>query len=104
MSRKKLFCPLLASLVVSALTAGIALGHANGNRKDFEYTIALWGDLPYSDLQAAVGVPNLIADINASDIEFSVHDGDLKVGSGVPGSVTPTTCSDAMYVQALGFL
>src|SRR5437868_7421728 len=68
------------------------------------YTIGLWGDLPYSDIQATQGVPNLIAVMNDSDIEFSVHDGDLKAGSGVEGSSTPSTCSDAMYVQALGYL
>jgi hypothetical protein len=68
------------------------------------YTIALWGDVPYSDTQATTGVPNLIADINDSDIEFSVNDGDLKAGSGTPGSATPTDCGDAMYAQALGYL
>src|SRR5262249_21205276 len=62
-----------------------------------------WGDFPYSDTQAQTGVPNLIADMNSSDIEFSVHDGDLKAGNGIPGSVTPTTCVDALYTQALGF-
>jgi hypothetical protein len=68
------------------------------------YAIGLWGDLPYSDLQAQTGVPNLIADINAQKLAFTVHDGDLKAGSGAPGSKTPTTCSDAMYLQALGYL
>jgi len=68
------------------------------------YAIGLWGDLPYSDLQATTGVPHLIDDMNRQDLEFTVHDGDLKVGSGVPDSITPTTCSDAMYVQALGYL
>ena len=68
------------------------------------YAIGLWGDMPYSDLQATVGVPNVIADMNAQRLAFTVHDGDLKAGGGTPGSVTPTTCSDAMYQQALGFL
>jgi hypothetical protein len=67
------------------------------------YAIGLWGDLPYSDLQAQVGVPNLIADINDQRLAFTIHDGDLKAGNGTPGSVTPTICSDALYVQALGF-
>src|SRR5215510_11650286 len=67
------------------------------------YAIGLWGDLPYNDQQALVGVPNLIADMNAQKLAFTVHDGDLKAGNGIPGSVTPTTCSDALYVQALGF-
>ena len=39
----------------------------------------------------------------ARSLGFTVHDGDLKAGNGTPGSVTPTTCSDALYVQALGF-
>ncbi len=67
------------------------------------YAIGLWGDLPYSDLQAMVGVPNLIADMNAQRLAFTVHDGDLKAGSGTPGSATPTTCEDALYTQALGY-
>jgi hypothetical protein len=55
-------------------------------------------------VQATTGVPNLIADMNNSNLEFTVHDGDLKAGNGTPGSVTPTTCSDALYAQGLGFL
>jgi hypothetical protein len=81
--------------------AGVVLAnHANANDRNFNYTGGLWRDLPYSDLQATTGAPNLIADMNDSDIEFSVHDGDLKAGSGAPGSATSTTCSDAMYLQA----
>ena len=100
-------------LTVAALAAAVApttaaSGAGHDDRDDdhehHAYAIGLWGDLPYSDLQATVGVPNLIADMNRHDLEFTVHDGDLKVGSGVPGSTTPTTCSDAMYLQALGFL
>src|SRR5215467_14652741 len=60
------------------------------------YSIGLWGDLPYSDLQAQVGVPNLIADMNAQRLAFTVHDGDLKAGNGTVGSMTPTTCVDAL--------
>jgi hypothetical protein len=67
------------------------------------YAIGLWGDLPYSDVQAQVGVPKLIADMNSQELAFTVHDGDLKAGNGTPGSVTPTICSDALYIQALGF-
>ena len=73
------------------------------HEKSEPYAIGLWGDLPYSDVQALVGVPNLIADMNRQELAFTVHDGDLKAGNGKPGSVTPTTCSDALYVQALGF-
>ena len=101
---RKLFWPLLASVVAAGVTASLALG-SDGDRDNerFAYAIGLWGDLPYSDLQATTGVPNLIADMNASDLAFSVHDGDLKAGNGTPGSTTPTTCSDALYVQGLKY-
>jgi hypothetical protein len=59
--------------------------------------------MPYSDLQALVGVPNLIADMNEQDLAFTVHDGDLKAGNGTPGSATPTTCTDGLYEEALRF-
>ena len=103
MRRKKWLAVALAAVAVLA-TAGIAVsGNGSTNNKTFEFTVGLWGDLPYSDVQAQVGVPNLIADMNNSDISFSIHDGDLKAGSGTAGSATPTTCSDALYTQALGY-
>jgi hypothetical protein len=97
---------LAGVLVMSAaLVAAVATGdNGTTNNKTFEYAIGLWGDLPYSDVQAQTGVPNLIADMNNSEIAFSVNDGDLKAGNGIPGSATPTTCSDALYAQGLGFL
>ncbi|MBU1358844.1 MAG: hypothetical protein KJ901_08855 [Gammaproteobacteria bacterium] len=79
-------------------------GRGNGHEKYEPYQIGLWGDLPYSDLQAQVGVPNLIADMNRQDLAFTINDGDLKVGSGIAGSATPTVCSNALYTQALGYL
>jgi hypothetical protein len=47
------------------------------------YAIGLWGDLPYSDLQATLGY-QLIADMNKQDLEFTVHDGDLKSAAAYP--------------------
>jgi hypothetical protein len=67
------------------------------------YAIGLWGDLPYSDVQAQTGVPNMIAEMNSQDLEFVAHDGDLKAGNSTKGSVTPTTCSDDLYVQGLNY-
>ena len=79
-------------------------GGSNNNGQGREkYSIGLWGDLPYSDTQALVGVPNLIADMNNQQLAFTVHDGDLKGGNGTPGSVTPTVCSDALYQQGLSY-
>ena len=89
--------PLAAAVIGAAAFAAFAVG-GNGetNKKTFEYAIGLWGDLPYSDVQATTGVPNLIADMNAATLEFSVHDGDLKAGSGTP-------CDNALYTRALGW-
>ena len=94
-------------LVGTALLGGAALAgftgrppqaHANGwdddhdhdrdrNRdRDHEpdrYTIALWGDMPYNAL-GKQQYPNLLASVNASDIAFSIFDGDLKAGGDGP--------------------
>jgi hypothetical protein len=91
----------LAALSLNAAAAGRHAVHAVAGDS---YAIGLWGDMPYSDLQAQVGVPNLIADMNSHHLAFTVHDGDLKAGSGTPGSQTPTTCANEMYQQGLGFL
>src|SRR5262245_692218 len=100
----------VAGLTVAAITTGLATGDGSHGKGDDDrddrrgaYAIGLWGDMPYSDVQALTGVPNLIADMNKQDLAFTVHDGDLKAGNGIPGSVTPTTCDDALYTQALGF-
>jgi len=95
-----------AGLVLAGAIAASAGAERDGDEDrsdDGRYAIGLWGDLPYSDMQAQVGVPNLIADMNGQKLAFTVHDGDLKAGNGTAGSVTPTICSDALYDQALGF-
>jgi hypothetical protein len=86
--------PAAAALLV--LGAGVAIG-SNGatNKKTFEYSIGLWGDLPYSAQQEAK-LPALIQDMNDQQLVFTVHDGDLKQGSGSP-------CDNALYQRALGW-
>lgn len=91
--------PFLASSAIGLANAG-EREENNGNQP---YAIGLWGDLPYNDVQATIGVPNLIADMNAQNLAFTAHNGDLKAGNSTPGSVTPTTCADALYTQALGY-
>ena len=98
----------LTATVVAAVVAGFAIAdRGKQNDKEFQYAIGLWGDTPYSDMQAQTGVPNLIADMNSQNIEFSVHDGDLKAGNAIPGSVTPTTCQNtvqpSIYSQGLAY-
>jgi len=58
------------------------------------YAIGLWGDLPYSDVQAAA-IPALLADMNSQNLAFTINDGDLKSGSSV--------CTDLVYSQALAW-
>ena len=94
-------------LLVAASTAFAASRFGGDDDRDDDerrsYAIGLWGDLPYSDVQALTGVPNLIADMNRHDLAFTAHDGDLKAGNATVGSVTPTTCSDALYLQGLNY-
>jgi hypothetical protein len=95
------FVVVAALLVAAAFATAAPAGDRDRDHDDDfgrgTYSIGLWGDLPYSTLQATVGVPNLIADMNKQDLAFSVNDGDLKAGSGTP-------CDDPLYVQALGYL
>ena len=65
---------------------------SHGGATTAAYAIGLWGDLPYNDVQKTVGVPNLIADMNGQELAFTVHDGDLKAGSG--------PCPDSLYTDA----
>jgi hypothetical protein len=97
--------------------AGAAIGSVNARETEYEergreggtYAIGLWGDMPYvdknSEVQALTGVPNLIADMNAQNLAFTIHNGDLKAGNGFPtvGGVapqTPNTCSNEFYAQS----
>jgi hypothetical protein len=101
---RKLIWPGVAAAAVLAIMAGLAVaGNGRTNDKTFEYAIGLWGDLPYSGVQADPGVPNLIADMNASKLEFTVHDGDLKAGNGPTSNPPSVTCADTLYQKALGW-
>ena len=91
--------PLVASLLAAAATAAVATADHDGAINDpgehgaRTYAIGLWGDLPYNDAQKTVGVPALISDMNSQWLAFTVHDGDLKAGSG--------PCPNSLYTDAL---
>lgn len=95
---KRILCRIgLLALTVSLL-ANSTIGLANTSereRRRGSYTIGLWGDLPYSDVQKE-GVIRLIADMNSQKLAFTVHDGDLKAGSN-------SLCDDALYFQSLSY-
>jgi hypothetical protein len=56
------------------------------------FSMGLWGDMPYAKADDAPHIPALIADMNASDIAFSIYDGDIKDGS--------SKCTDDIYTDA----
>jgi hypothetical protein len=88
----------ISVMVAAAISPANADDRGDGRDNDEKdtYAIGLWGDLPYSDEQATVGIPNLIADMNSQRLAFTVHDGDLKAGSN-------SLCDDALYTTSLGY-
>ena len=93
---RRLLSLALAFTLLAPTLATVQAHESEDDDEDSSYAIGLWGDLPYSALHASVGVPNLIADMNAQRLKFTVHDGDLKAGSN-------SSCDDNLYYQALGF-
>jgi len=92
---------LMVAVAVVAIPAVAFASRPGTNDKTFEYQVGLWGDLPYSAVQANPGVPNLIADMNSQELAFSVHDGDLKGGNGPSANPPSVNCDDALYNGAL---
>lgn len=90
----------LRKLFLSALTipffAIATPSLADDDDEHESYAIGLWGDLPYSPAQA-LGIPSLIKDMNSRKLAFTVHNGDLKAGSG-------SLCDDALYSTTIGYL
>lgn len=89
--------PLRSAMLCMALLLAFAQAPVRADDNgDEPYEIGLWGDLPYSVQQEMVGLPNLLADMNAHRLKFTVHDGDLKAGSG-------SLCDDGLYHRAVGW-
>ena len=89
---RRLLVPTIAALLAAAVTTGVAIGGTSstkGHGRPTRPTRSGSGaTCPTATLQATVGVPNLIADMNSQQLAFTVHDGDLKAGSSSP-------CTDA---------
>jgi hypothetical protein len=89
---------ILAVLLGAAASVTLSAQSDDGDRpgeRRAAYAIGLWGDLPYSPEQATIGIPNLIADMNAQKLVFTAHDGDLKAGGG--------RCDDQVYLDSLAY-
>jgi hypothetical protein len=95
MLRKVAVLALTLPLLVATTTLANATEREHERGGGDTYAIGLWGDLPYSTEQEA-GVTQLIADMNAQKLAFTVHDGDLKAGANSP-------CDEALYTKSLGY-
>jgi len=60
---------------------------------DAPFSFGLWGDMPYAKANDAPKMAALLADINASDLAFTIFDGDIKDGS--------SQCTDDVYDTAI---
>jgi hypothetical protein len=96
--QRSLVLMLTAAATAAAIFVGIA--YAGGpaspgqGRGPEAYTIGLFGDMPYGALGRSQ-YPSLLADINQSNVAFSIFDGDLQAGGDGP-------CTDSLYATALG--
>lgn len=95
MARRSLIA--LAIAVLAGLTAlgAVADGNTSSLRSGSTATLAVIGDVPYTEAQV-VAFPSWISEMNADpDVETAVHLGDIKSGS--------TVCSDAYFSTIAGF-
>ena len=80
-------------LTLAALLAATLAGGPAAAQQPQPFTFGLWGDMPYAKANDGPKIPALLASINASDIAFSIYDGDIKDGS--------SKCTDDVYTDAL---
>ena len=88
---------VLAAAVALVVYSGAAQGSgeskpAKGKGHE-RFTVGLFGDMPYND-QGRAEYPAVLADINRSNVAFSMFDGDLKAGRDGP-------CSDSLYTTSI---
>jgi len=84
-------------VAASTVALGLALagcagsGGSPGNPGEAgAFSIAVWGDTPYSSVEAAA-VPTLVDQVNASDVRYTVFVGDLTGGRCDNGILTQAT-------------
>ena len=83
-------CILTSLILMSSCAtdrARLKTGEFSGPGTRFEF--ALIGDVPYDEDQSTKYFPNMIEEINAADLAFVVHDGDIKAGA--------TPCTDDCF-------
>jgi hypothetical protein len=88
---KKFFYVAASTAMMAALFSGCALFTGGSAGKPFDF--ALVGDVPYTPEQTTNLFPNMMRELNAANIEFVVHDGDIKAGA--------TPCTDQVFAERL---
>ena len=85
----------VVAVLASAVVVGCAApgGAEHGAAAGGKYTFGVWGDMPYAKAGDAPKMPALLASMNASDIAFSLYDGDIKDGS--------SKCTNEVFTDAL---
>jgi hypothetical protein len=71
----------------------MAMAATTGAGAAVTFSFGLWGDLPYARSNDEPKMKPLIDDMNASDIAFSIYDGDLKDGS--------SKCTDDVFERSI---
>ena len=82
----------MKSCRVAVVLLGLAVLTGCAHRSQ-RFEFALIGDMPYTDQATTNLYPNLIREIDAADLAFVVHDGDIKSGS--------QPCTDEIFRQRL---
>ena len=80
-------------MLIRHLASGLLIALAASAAQAQTFNFGLWGDMPYQKAADEPKIPALLKSINASDIAFSIYDGDIKDGS--------SKCSAEIYTQAL---
>jgi hypothetical protein len=87
------FAAALILVLAACATPGSHSANGTSASPIGKYSFGLWGDMPYKKAGDDVKLPAVLQSINASDIAFSLYDGDIKDGS--------STCTDSVFTDAL---
>lgn len=83
----------LVAVVAVAAALSLVGCATTGGPSTPAYSFGLWGDMPYKKAGDDTKLPAVLRSINASDIAFSMYDGDIKDGS--------SQCTNDVYTDAL---
>ena len=76
--------------IAAAITYSLLFGAIGASAAE-PFSFGLWGDMPYAKNNDQPKMKALIDDMNASDIAFSIYDGDIKDGS--------SKCTDGVFTD-----